>query len=161
MHPSVEVKLTVSEDELSRLEANFDLAITTNRTSCEARVSVTSLWDSKFVCLASPEYLRRHGSPTSPIDLMQHTHVSAFADAARNKWPFQSLAGEVAEVALEPVLTVNSEEAVRSLATIGHAAPRPPQVPATTNYRLGHKCLYGTSCKSAFERQSHGPPWFA
>jgi DNA-binding transcriptional LysR family regulator len=70
-HPSITVDLSLSDRYVDLVEDRIDLAIRIGRlkdSSLQARV----LAPSRTLMCATPKYLKTHGTPKKPKDLMQH-----------------------------------------------------------------------------------------
>ena len=83
-HPKLKVDLNASESTLNLVEARIDLAI---RISAEPDPLLIArpLAQCDSVLVASPAYLARHGTPTSPADLSAHRCLS-YANFGKSIW---------------------------------------------------------------------------
>ena len=71
----------------------------------------------RVVC-ASPDYLRRHGTPTAPQDLARHTVIAASAVSPTAEWRFFP-GGQPLSVKVNPRLTVTNNAAAIQAALQG------------------------------------------
>jgi DNA-binding transcriptional LysR family regulator len=75
-HPRLTLRLVVTDDQLDLARERVDLAIAIG-TAPPASTLVRrhlATWDN--VLVASPRYLKEHGTPRAPEDLSQHTFIS-------------------------------------------------------------------------------------
>jgi DNA-binding transcriptional LysR family regulator len=70
-YPKVKLDITLS-DQLSKLNRDdIDIAIRGGFAPNE-RVIAIKLQNNDFIAVASPDYIKQHGMPTSPLDLSSH-----------------------------------------------------------------------------------------
>lgn len=110
-HPDVILDIVV-DDALSDIVAGrFDAGIRVGRRLEKDMVAVRLTPDLKMIVVASPDYLERHGTPTSPADLHSHTCINwrLPADGSAHRWEFEKK-GKRLEIAVDgPVVTNNSD----------------------------------------------------
>ncbi|HEX5345329.1 MAG TPA: LysR family transcriptional regulator [Duganella sp.] len=110
-HPDVILDIVV-DDSLSDIVAGrFDAGIRVGRRLEKDMVAVRLTPDLKMIVVASPDYLERHGTPTSPADLHSHTCINwrLSADGSAHRWEFEKK-GKRIEIAVDgPVVTNNSD----------------------------------------------------
>lgn len=71
LHPAVTIDLQVSHSPAASIE-QFDMTLLREDTSLEAGVEVRTLCTSEIALWASPEYLRKNGTPGTPEELSAH-----------------------------------------------------------------------------------------
>ena len=88
LHPGVKLTLNVGDRLLDVLRDEIDFAIRYGELS-DSRLVARQLSLAHPVLSASPDYLRRHGTPLTPTDLVDHNCI-AFMRAGRtfNSWRF-------------------------------------------------------------------------
>lgn len=97
--------------------------------ACDISIEIGPLPDSNQIArllgrlvaylYASPEYLKRHGTPQHPRDLANHECIEFRVDNSRvTRWPL-SRADEHIEITPSNRFSVNSMAMVRSLASLG------------------------------------------
>lgn len=110
-HPEVVLDIVV-DDALSDIVAGrFDAGIRVGRRLEKDMVAVRLTPDVKMVAVASPDYLRRRGTPGSPADLHDHACINwrLQSEGSAYRWEFQK-AGKSLEVAVDgPIVTNNSD----------------------------------------------------
>jgi DNA-binding transcriptional LysR family regulator len=78
-HPDVHVSLNLSDRVVDIVNEGFD---------CAVRVSVR-LADNRRLCVATPGYLKRAGTPRSPAELQRHECLTLSSDASQTRgWAF-------------------------------------------------------------------------
>lgn len=70
-HPNVDVELSIDNQMVDIIEQGYDLAIRTGNLE-DSSLIARRLVDSDWMICASPEYLRKHGEPQTPEDLLHH-----------------------------------------------------------------------------------------
>src|SRR4030095_692315 len=76
LYPAVQLALSLSDRTVNLVEDGFDLAL---RIAALAYSSLAArkLAPNRRVGCASPDYLRRHGTPSAPAELAQHNCLLA------------------------------------------------------------------------------------
>jgi DNA-binding transcriptional LysR family regulator len=91
-HPDVTVSLDLSDRIVDVINEGFDCAVRVGDLPDSSLVSIR-LADNRRVCVATPSYLKRAGTPKTPQELSNHNCL-AFASVASQPrgWVFQALA---------------------------------------------------------------------
>jgi DNA-binding transcriptional LysR family regulator len=93
-HPDVSVSLNLSDRVVDIVNEGFDCAVRVGDLPDSSLVSVR-LADNRRLCVASPEYLQRAGTPLHPADLARHDCLPLSSDASQTRgWAFK-VDGEV------------------------------------------------------------------
>lgn len=96
-HPDVSVSLNLSDRVVDIVNEGFDCAIRVGDLPDSSLVSVR-LADNRRLCVATPEYLQRAGTPAVPADLARHACLTLSSDASQTRgWAF-TVDGEVAHL---------------------------------------------------------------
>jgi len=74
-YPRLFLDLAVDTQPLTRIEA-FDLTIVTETEGFDANVVARPLGSSDMILCASPDYLKRAGTPQRPADLQRHAYLN-------------------------------------------------------------------------------------
>jgi DNA-binding transcriptional LysR family regulator len=69
--PGVRLELKLSDSQVNLIEGGFDLALR-NYAIADSSLRARKLADDHRILCASPEYLKSHGTPETPNDLMDH-----------------------------------------------------------------------------------------
>ena len=72
---------------------------------------------SRLRVLASPAYLKRHGTPTSPRQLGGHVLLGFSQPETLNDWPLRDAGGE--PLRIQPTIASSSGETLRHMALAG------------------------------------------
>ncbi len=93
-HPEVSLSLNLSDRVVDIVNEGFDCAVRVGDMPDSSLVSVR-LADNRRLCVATPEYLQRAGTPATPGDLARHQCLTLSSDASQTRgWAF-SVDGEV------------------------------------------------------------------
>ncbi len=86
-YPDVKFDVVVSDRIIDLVEEGFDLAIRVGQVGSD-RLVARRLGSMQLIACASPDYLKRHGLPSTPADLATHNVLTyAYASAPRS-WRF-------------------------------------------------------------------------
>lgn len=91
-HPEVEVELTVTDRLVDLIEEGADLGIRTGALS-DSTLVARRVCDLERVICASPGYLRKHGTPKKPEDLLAHNCLRLSGFPSLWRWPFDTPEG--------------------------------------------------------------------
>ncbi|MDI1259542.1 LysR family transcriptional regulator [Aquabacterium sp.] len=88
LHPEVSMTLNLSDRLVDLVNEGFDCAVRVGDMPDSSLVSVR-LADNRRLCVASPDYLRRHGTPTHPTDITRHECLTLSSEASQTRgWAF-------------------------------------------------------------------------
>jgi DNA-binding transcriptional LysR family regulator len=89
LHMDVTISLNLSDRVVDLAGEGFDCAVRVGDFPDSSLVSVR-LADNRRLCVATPEYLRRHGTPEHPNDLLRLDCLTLSSDASQTRgWAFQ------------------------------------------------------------------------
>ena len=117
-HPKVTLDVTLSDRVVDLVDEGYDLAVRIARLPASSLVS-RKLTSTRLVLCASPDYLRRHGSPAHPSELAEHAVMAYSLLSIGENWAFEGPDGPVS-VKASPRLRSNSGDTCRSVA-LAHA----------------------------------------
>ena len=106
-YPEVTFDIDISGRFIDIVEEGFDLALRASR-SLNPNLIARPLMHMPFVLVATPAYLERHGTPTTPADLAGHHGLLYSLVDQRNSLGLSNL-GEGERANMTPVLVSNSE----------------------------------------------------
>lgn len=86
-YPEVRVNLTLNDRVVDLVEEGFDVAVRIARRVDPGLVA-RRITRARMVACASPEYLRKHGMPKSPAQLVQHNCLTYAYAGLHNDWHF-------------------------------------------------------------------------
>jgi DNA-binding transcriptional LysR family regulator len=88
LHPEVSLSLNLSDRVADIVNEGFDCAVRVGDLSDSSLVSVR-LADNRRLCVATPAYLKRAGTPRHPGDLARHQCLTLSSDASQTRgWAF-------------------------------------------------------------------------
>jgi DNA-binding transcriptional LysR family regulator len=89
-HADVTISLNLSDRVVDLAGEGFDCAVRVGDLPDSSLVSVR-LADNRRLCVATPDYLKRHGTPKQPADLSRFDCLTLSSDASQTRgWVFQS-----------------------------------------------------------------------
>ncbi|MEL6128533.1 MAG: LysR substrate-binding domain-containing protein [Cyanobacteria bacterium J06627_3] len=106
-HPRVSLDLRLSDTVLDVVEGAYDLIIR-NAPLADSNLILRKLASDRRLLVASPSYLKQHGAPSVPDDLLAHQCISL---AEATKWTFKN--GQT--VSVPRSFVVNDGEALRKM----------------------------------------------
>ena len=104
-HPDIHIDLDLNDRRVNMIEEGMDLALRITEHLPDTTVA-RRLTACRFVVVAAPDYLRRHGEPKHPDELVQHACL-AYSLAARSTWVFL-IDGEQRQFDIAGQLTANN-----------------------------------------------------
>lgn len=118
LHPRVAIDLSVGDRATIFRPEGFDLLIRVGMPP-EGRGEIISLGQTRYIQVASPEYVARKGVPTTPEELHDHdTILYAAMDRPIGQWRFRR-DGEQRSLRLRSVATFNHGDAIATAAMAG------------------------------------------
>jgi DNA-binding transcriptional LysR family regulator len=88
-HPDVSMSLNLSDRVVDIAAEGFDCAVRVGDLPDSSLVSVR-LADNRRLCVATPAYLKRRGTPRTPQELHQHDCLMLSSDASQSRgWAFE------------------------------------------------------------------------
>ncbi len=98
LHGDVTISLNLSDRVVDLAGEGFDCAVRVGDLPDSSLVSVR-LADNRRLCVATPAYLARHGTPAQPAELARHACLTLSSDASQTRgWAFRVPRGADHEV---------------------------------------------------------------
>lgn len=118
--PDLAVDMEFSERSADPAEEGLDAAIRIGEPG-DTRLVARKLCDIRFLAVASPAYLRRHGEPASPGDLQAHECLSYFVPQTGRyrDWEFRAPDGTLIVKSFPGRVNVNNAQALMHAAIEG------------------------------------------
>ena len=89
LHPEVRISLNLSDRVVDLAAEGFDCAVRVGDLPDSSLVSVR-IADNRRLCVATPAYLQRHGTPRHPSDLLQFDCLTLSSEASQIRgWAFR------------------------------------------------------------------------
>ncbi len=116
--PDVQLDLSLSQRQPDLLEEGHDVVITLSRQLPDSELIAQRIGEMFCVVCASPDYLREHGVPDTPEDLVEHRCLHLVDPAFPEGWVFRE---DGVERTIRPAVAfqVNVAEAIAQAATAG------------------------------------------
>jgi len=133
-HPEVSVDVALCDRVVDLMEEGFEAAIRIGQLPDSALVA-RPLAPYRLMICASPEYLARRGTPSTPSDLAQHECLS-FSPAAPAQWRLQNHEGDT-RISVSGRLKVNHGQALRVAALNGMGIVLQPAILLESDVRAG------------------------
>ncbi|MGI9401920.1 MAG: LysR substrate-binding domain-containing protein, partial [Rhizobiaceae bacterium] len=126
-YPDVMLDIEVSDRYVDIVAEGFDVVIRSGQLK-DADFIARSLMRTRQLTVASPAYLKKHGTPQSPDELVNHILIDFQHSGIANIWTFRDVNGKPLPVAVKPNLRCNSASMEAALASSGFGITRLPQL---------------------------------
>jgi len=115
-YPKVQLALSLSDRAVNLIEEGYDLAIRIGALK-DSSLAARRLAPNRRVVCASPEYLRKHGTPRTPEDLVHHNCLTT-TDFHMN-WEYRDPSGRRGVVRVSGRYACDNWEVLREWALAG------------------------------------------
>lgn len=115
-YPQIDIELVSNESLVDLLEARTDVAVRIGELK-DSSLSATPLGLSQIRILASPIYLKKHGTPKIVEDLVHHQLLGFNSLEKLNDWPIYDAANNLFHIHTN--IKADSGETLRQLALCG------------------------------------------
>jgi LysR family transcriptional regulator, transcriptional activator for dmlA len=123
-HPEVAVHLSLSDRLVDLVEDGIDCAVRVGPLA-DDRVIARKLADNRRVVCATPRYLRTHGTPVTPADLVRHACLVLTPGAALHAdWRFRPPQGPATHVRVRGRLVSDNGQQIHDWMLAGHGLAR-------------------------------------
>lgn len=116
-YPKVIVDLSLSDEVVDLYLDRTDVAIRVGKLT-DSNLMARKIGETKRCIVASPTYLKRHGTPKTPEDLIHHNCLGFNFRRAMPVWPMRE-GGRIVERMLSGSLLVNNGDTLRRMAIAG------------------------------------------
>ncbi|GAB5389153.1 MAG: LysR family transcriptional regulator [Alphaproteobacteria bacterium] len=117
-HPEVDVELTLEDRTVEIVAEGYDVAIRIGELE-DSSLIARKLAEVEVYCVASPDYLEKHGTPKVPEDLKDHNCLLYSYLSTGNEWRFKHEDGTAHWVRVDGSLRANSGELLCAAARNG------------------------------------------
>lgn len=117
LHPKVTLEVSLADRLVDLVEEGYDSAVRIARLQSSSLVG-RQIATTRMVLCASPEYLRRHGTPAHPSEIVDHPVMAYTLLAMGDQWEFDGPDGS-ASVKVRPRMRSNSGDTCCA-AALGH-----------------------------------------
>jgi DNA-binding transcriptional LysR family regulator len=108
-HPQLTLDVTLGDRFVDLVDEGYDLAVRIAQLPDSSLVS-RGLASTRLILCATPRYLRKHGTPTIPADLVRHAVFAYKLLSTGDQWHFEGPQGPTV-VKVTPRMRSNSGEA--------------------------------------------------
>jgi DNA-binding transcriptional LysR family regulator len=116
LYPDIQLELNSNDLIIDLLEQSTDIAIRIGALA-DSSLHARSLGSSPLNILASPDYLKQHGIPTTVEALSEHSLLGFTHTETLNHWPLRHADGD--RLLIQPAVSASSGETLRQLALAG------------------------------------------
>jgi DNA-binding transcriptional LysR family regulator len=113
LYPQIKIDLVLGQPTVRLMEKNIDIGIFI-RDVPHSRLIAKKIGVRKLVVCASPEYLKTHGTPKKPHDLLEHNCLLYRAENKNDRWKFKT-----SEVTVSGNFSANSSQVLMQAAVRG------------------------------------------
>ncbi len=118
-HPRLRISLNLSDRVVDLAAEGYDCAVRVGDLPDSSLVSIR-LADNRRLCVATPDYLRRRGTPGHPRELLQHDCLVLSSDASQTRgWAFRE-DGQVTHLRPDGPLDCSDGQVLHDWCLAGH-----------------------------------------
>lgn len=117
-YPEIALDLDLSDRLVDLVKERFDVAIRISAMHDSSLVA-TRLAPCPTALVASPVYLRHHGTPTTPADLSSHEGLGYSIVRTPNEWRFRAPKGRWVTITVRSTIRCNNDFALKQFALDG------------------------------------------
>jgi DNA-binding transcriptional LysR family regulator len=114
-NPDLELELVLDDRLVDLVNEGVDVALRTGAMP-NSNMTARRIAEGRSMVVATPTYLQRHGTPTSPDDLVSHQAIILTRGGGRDSFTFRRADAEVS-VSLQGRLKVTQAEGLREAVT--------------------------------------------
>ena len=114
LYPGVAAELTLADRMVNLVEEGIDVAVRLGHLA-DSSLIARKVGETRRVVVASPAYLKKHGTPQDPRDLKAHTTIRFSGLTAASDWRFRRN-GKDEQMPITPRFITNSADAAIGLA---------------------------------------------
>ncbi len=133
--PEISIDLVMDDKAVDLIEHGFDVAIRNGELEDSSLIARRLAPIHSIVC-ASPEYIEKHGAPSSPIELAEHNCLLYSYSTNKDLWQFQSGDNDIS-IKVAGNYRVNNSEALKQAVIRGLGVARLPSFIAGDAIREG------------------------
>jgi DNA-binding transcriptional LysR family regulator len=116
-HPDVTLDIVLTDEVIDILEQRTDVAVRAGPLK-SSNLMARKLGATRMIIVGTPKYLARHGTPTTPTELLSHNRLGANYARAQPGWPLRH-AGEDIVLPVNGNAQVSDGDALHRLALSG------------------------------------------
>ncbi len=119
-YPDVKIELSISDRMVDLVEEGGDLAVRSGRLA-DSTLVARKICETERVICAAPSYLKRHGTPRRPEDLLRHNCIVISGYPQLRRWPFDDPGSRdgIRTIEVGGSVSANNAENVLQMALLG------------------------------------------
>jgi DNA-binding transcriptional LysR family regulator len=117
LHPNLSIQLELTDTVIDIVESGFDIALRYGKLADSSLIARQLAPNFRIAC-ASPDYLKEHGTPVDPVELIHHRCI-VLGNQREVVWRFEDEYGESSSVRVRGALVTNDGEAAHKFAMAG------------------------------------------
>ncbi|MFV7474324.1 LysR family transcriptional regulator [Enterobacter pseudoroggenkampii] len=119
-YPGIKLELFTTDRKINIIDSGFDAGIRYTQDVPKDMVAIPFGGKMALIPVASPDFLKKSGTPDSPKDLVNFRCINrCFPDGKLYRWEFMDPQGETMEVSVNGDLVVDSDAAMIQAAEYG------------------------------------------
>ena len=126
-YPEVNLILDLNDRHVDLVQDGFDLVIRATDKLAESSLVCRKIYSCKAYTVASHDYLKRFGTPISPVQLSKHQCICYSNLKHPTKWGYKDATGKESQVEVTPKLLSNSACMELAMVLAGHGVCRLPE----------------------------------
>ena len=137
LHPKLHFDLDLNDRRIDLIEEGMDLALRIGHLK-DSSLIARRLFDARTVIAASPHYVKTHGAPQTPEDLVDHDCLVYSNLADPDRWSWKDEKGKERVVKVNTVLRASSGDFLANAAAHGLGIVIQPTFLAAEAIRRGN-----------------------
>ena len=125
LHPAIRFDIDFNDRQIDLIQEGFDVGIRIADLEDSSLIARKLASNSVVVC-ASPDYLDKHGTPTTPEELIDHHCLTYSYLPNPNQWDFIDMLGQMQTIRVKSSMQSNSGNYLRDAAIAGLGVLRQP-----------------------------------
>ena len=117
-YPDVKMDISLEDRKVDVIAEGYDVVIRIGALK-DSSLIARHLGDCPVYLVASPEYIKKHGSPASPADIKNHRFIAFALLGGSVEWRYKDTKGKGGSVRLEGALRANTAEMMLQAALDG------------------------------------------
>jgi DNA-binding transcriptional LysR family regulator len=117
-HPQLRLQFIIGTERGDFVKQGIDVAIHSGRPT-ELSLIGRPLMSRPWIIAAAPSYLRQHGTPLTPDDLLKHRCLNFTIRTHWNNWTFRDSDGTLKTIDIPKYIGADQGELLRTLAIVG------------------------------------------
>lgn len=135
LHPAVSIDIDFTDRKVDLIAEGFDLAVRIGDLP-DSNLVAKKLTTISTAAVASPQYLKKFGTPATPHDLKSHTELR-FGLRDRKSWQYTAPDGTSGDIEMQSILRANNGDFLLNAASAHHGVVILPRFIAHPTLQTG------------------------